>query len=44
MVIRIAKMKVGCGIGNDDIGGAGSGDGEYRNPGDYQWCFHEFLG
>ena len=39
MVIRIVKMKVGCGIDNDDIGGAGSGDGEYRNPGNYAKVF-----
>ena len=39
MVMRIVRMKVGCETGNEDIGGAGSGDGEYRNPGNYAMVF-----
>lgn len=32
-------MKVDCGIGNDDEGGAGSGDGDRRNWGIYVMVF-----
>lgn len=35
----IVKINVGCGIGNDDIGDAGRGDGEYRKPGNYAMVF-----